>query len=295
MKIATILIVVLAGLVTPVISQGSGLTLETLHLIVSDGTKTLSPEQLKSLAGQAQAMLENILGFWSANPGIDRFGKIRVIFDKPRRDVYSSVFYWDTKGGKKTRVVGVFGTEGKPQMMAHKLTSAIFPQKDKLIRNMMGILTEVQVGNPLTFPMCGFDNDDWVLALLKSKLYIPIDQLGPDHESWGMKDEGEGRLKITDKAKQHKGYAESGSFGTYLFQTYGINKIKQFNKLSHEKDRPWKDVFQVGLKELEAHWINTLRVQEKTREENVSLLLKLLDRNPDTACMECQKLLTKKP
>lgn len=294
-RIAVVLSIVLAGLLMPVFSQASGVTFETTHLIVSDGTDKLSHEQLKQLADQAQAMLGNILGFWSADPGIDRFGKIRVIFDKPRRDVYSSVFYWDTKGGQRTRMVGVFGTVGKPQMMAHKLTSAVFPQKDKLIRNMMGILTEAQVGNPLTFPMCGFNSDDWVLALLKTKSYIPIDELGPDHESWGMKDEGKGRLRITDKAKQHKGYAETGSFGTYLFQTYGINKIKQFHRLSHEKDRPWQDVFRVGIKELEANWINALRVHEKTREGNVSILLKLLDSNPDTACPEAQKLSTKKP
>ena len=294
-RIAVVLSIVLTGLFMPVPSQAAGVTLETTHLIVSDGTDTLSLEQLRSLADQAQAMMGNILGFWSTDPGIDRLGKIRVIFDKPRRDVYSSVFYWDTKGGKRTRVVGVFGTDGKPQMMAHKLTSAVFPQKDKLIRNMMGILTEAQVGNPLTFPMCGFDSDDWVLVLLKTKSYIPINELGPDHESWGMKDEGKGKLRITDKAKQHKGYAETGSFGNFLFQTYGINKIKQLHRLSHEKDRPWQDVFRVGIKELEANWINALKVNEKTREGNASILLKLLESNPDTACPEAQKLSTKKP
>ena len=287
--------VLVVGLLIAGLSQASEATIETKQLIVSDATGKLSSDQLKGLADQAQAMFENILVFWSADSGIDRFGKIRVIFDVPRRDVYSSVFYWDTKGGKRTRVVGVFGTNGKPQMMAHKLTSAVFPQKDKLIRNMMGILTEVQVGNPLTFPMCGFGSDDWVLALLKTKSYIPINELGPDHESWGMKDEGKGKLRITDKAKQHKGYAETGSFGNFLFQTYGINKIKQLHRLSHEKDRPWQDVFQVGIKELEANWINALKVNEKTREGNVSVLLKLLEGNPDTACPEAQKLSTKKP
>ncbi len=294
-KCTVVLTIVLTGLFMPLFSQAAGVTFETAHLIVNDGTDILSPEQLKALAEQAQATLENILGFWSVDPGIDRFGKIRVIFERPRRDVYSSVFYWDTKGGKKTRVVGVFGTDEKPQMMAHKLTSAIFPQRDKLIRNMMGILTEEQVGNPLTFPMCGYSSDDWVLAILKAKSYIPIDELGPDHESWGMKDEGKGRLKITDKAKQHKGYAEAGSFGTYLFQTYGINKMKQFHRLSHEKDRPWQDVFRVGIKELEANWINALKAYEKTRQGNISLLLKLLDSHPDTACLEGQKLSAKKP
>ena len=227
-RIAIILLMFVAGLLTPALSQGSDTTLETSHLIVSDTTGNLSNEQLKRLADHAQETLNRILAFWSADPGIARFGKIRLVFDVPLRDVYSSVFYWDKKGDQRIRIVRVFGTSGEPQMIAHKLASAVFPQKDKLIRNIMGILTEVQVGNPLTFPMCGFGSDEWVLALLETKSYIPLNELGPDHESWGMMDAGGGRLSILDKAKQHKAYAETGSFGNYLFQTYGINKIKQF-------------------------------------------------------------------
>jgi hypothetical protein len=261
---------------------------------VSDTTGNLSNEQLKRLADHAQETMNRIIAFWSADSGIARFGKIRVVFDVPRRDIYGSVFYWDKKGDQSIRIVRVFGTDGAPQMMAHKLTSAVFPQKDKLIRNMMGILTEAQVGNPLTFPMCGFGSDEWVLALLKAKSYIPLNELGPDHESWGMKDEGGGKLSIHDKAKQHKAYAETGSFGSYLFQTYGINKIKRLQRLSQEKARPWQDVFGIGMQELEANWLETLRAHEKTREENVSIVLNLFERNPGTACAEAQKLVTGK-
>jgi len=294
LKIAIVLSIFVAGLLIPDLSQASDATLETSHLIVSDTTGKLSNEELKRLSNLAHEALNRILAFWSVDPGIGRFGKIRVVFDVPRRDVYSSVFYWDKKDGRPTRIVGVFGTDGLPQMMTHKLTSAIFPQKDKLIRNMMGILAEAQVGNPLTFPMCGFCSDEWVLALLKTKSYIPLNELGPDHESWGMKDEGGGKLSILDKAKQHNAYAEAGSFGNYLFQTYGINKIKQFHRLSQEKARPWHDVFGIGMQELEANWLNTLRANEKAREENVSIVLKLIERNPGTACAEAQELITRK-
>jgi len=275
-------------------AQASNAVIETRHLIVSDATGKLSNDQLKSLADQAQAMLERILAFWSADSGIDRFGKIRVVFDAPRRDVYSSVFYWEKENGERVRIVRVFSSEGSPQMMAHKLTSAVFPQNDKLIRNMMGILTEAQVGNPSTFPMCGFSSDDWVLALFKTKSYIPLNKLGPDHESWGMKDAGGGKLSILDKAKQHKAYAETGSFGNYLFQTYGIDKIKQFHRLSYEKERPSQDVFGINMQELEANWLQALRANEKTREKNVSIVLKLMERNPGTACAEAQQLVTSK-
>lgn len=290
----SIAIILMVMLLIPELLEASELTIETPQLIVSDATSKLSNEQLKRLADHAQEILSRALAFWSADPGIARFGKIRVVFDEPRRDVYSSVFYWEKKGGQRIRIVQVFGTDGSPQMIAHKLTSAVFPQKDKLIRNMMGILTEAQVGNPLTFPMCGFNSDEWVLALLKTKSYIPLNELGPDHESWGMKDAGGGRLSIHDKPKQHKAYAETGSFGNYLFQTYGINKMKQLHRLSHEKDRPWQDVFRIGLQEIEANWLKTLRGNKKIREENVSIVLKLFERNPGTACAEAQKLVTGK-
>jgi len=109
-----------------------------------------------------------------------------------------------------------------------------------------------------------------------------------------MKDAGGGRLSIHDKAKQHKAYAETGSFGNYLFQTYGINKINRFHRLSREKDRPWQDVFGIGMQELEANWLKTLRANEKTSEESVSILLKLFERNPVTACAETQRLVPRK-
>lgn len=294
-RVAIVLSMLMAVLSTPATSPGSGVTLETPQLMVSDATGKLSKEQLKPLTDHAEETLKKVLAFWSADPGIARYGKIRVIFDAPRRDLYSSVFYWGKKGEQRIRIVQVFGTDGTPQMLAHKLTSAVFPQKDKLIRNMMGILTETQVGNPLTFPMCGFSSDDWVWAFLKRKSYIPLSELGPDHESWGMKDAGGGKLSIHDKAKQHKAYAEAGSFANYLFSTYGINTIKQLHRLSHEKERPWEDVFRIGLQELEANWLKTLRANEKTREENASIVMELFERNPGTACAEAQKLVTKKP
>ncbi|HPS78470.1 MAG TPA: hypothetical protein PLS53_09975 [Thermoanaerobaculaceae bacterium] len=283
------------GLLTAGLARASGATIETRDLVVSDATGKLPNAQLKRLAEQAQAMMERILSFWSADPGTDRLGKIRVVFDVPRRDVYSCVFYWDKEGGKRVRVVQVFGTQGTPQMMAHKLTSAVFPQKDKLIRNIMGILSEANVGNPATFPMCGVSSDDWVLALLQKGSYIPLNELGPDHESWGMKDNGGGRLSILDKARQHTAYAEAGSFGAYLLQTHGVSRIKQLQRQSQDRNRPFQDVFGLGLQELEASWLTTLKAKGPAREESVSALVKLLERDPDTACVAVQKASVREP
>lgn len=285
-----VLSVVIAGIAMTGLSRVSGATIATRDLIVSDATGTLSSDQLRSSADGAQAQLERILALWAAESGTGRFGKIRVIFDAPRRDVYSSVFYWGDVDGQRVRTVQVFSSVGAPQMMSHKLASAVFPQRDKLIRNMMGILTETQVGNPLTFPMCGCSSDDWVLAILEARSYIPLNELGPDHESWGMKDAGGGKLSIFDKAKQHKAYAEAGSFAGYLFNTYGINKIKKLQRLSQDKDRPWEEVFGIGLQELEANWLTALRANGKASADNVAIVSRLFERDPGTACAEAQRI-----
>jgi hypothetical protein len=75
--------ILVAGLLIVELSQASNAIIETRHLIVSDASGKLSKNQLKSSADQAQDILERILAFWSADSGIDRFGKIRVVFDVP--------------------------------------------------------------------------------------------------------------------------------------------------------------------------------------------------------------------
>jgi hypothetical protein len=292
-----VVLILLAGLLIAGLSQASNAIIETQHLIVSDATGKLSNARLKSLADQAQAMFERILAFWSVDSGIGQFGKIRVIFDAPRRrDYYTSVVDLAYKeDGRRVRAVRVFGAERSPQEMAHKLTHAVFLHEDKLIRNMIGVSTEEQVGNPLSWPGCGFSSDDWVLAILKTKTFIPLNELGPDHESWGMKVAGDGFPSVFDRARQSRAYAEAGSFGSYLIRTYGINKIKQFYELSVRKERPWQDIFGIGMQELEANWLKTLQADEKTRDKNASTLSKLLEeRDPYTTCFEAQKLVTGK-
>ncbi len=285
----TRLLALAAGLLVPALSLASGRAVETAHLIVSDSTGKLSDVQLQRIAGQTQGTLDEVLAFWSATASVERLGKIRVVIDVPRRDVYSCVFYWERRGDQRVRTVRIYGADAAPQMLAHKLASAVFPQKDKLIRNLMGILTEAQVGNPLTFPMCGLGSDDWVLALLESNASIPLGELGPDHESWGMSDAGGGKLTIHDRPRQHKAYAEAGSFGTYLFENYGINKLKQLQRLSQEKDRPFREVFGLGLQEIEANWLEHLKTAGESTKSSVSTAAKLFEKNPATACSEAQQ------
>lgn len=284
------LMCLVATLAIPSLSLASTLEIQTPSLVVTDGGGSCTDEQLDQLARSAQATLEKVLSFWSADPGMDRFGKIRVVFDNPRKGTYSSVFYWTGQNGKRVRAVRVYGTREEPQMMAHKLTSAVFPQKDKLIRNMMGILSETRLGNPLTFPMCGFSCDEWTLALSNLGLYLPLEKLGPDHESWGMKDEGGGDLRVHDWSKQHRAYAEAGSFGHYLLETYGIDKMKRFHRLSLDQERPWKTTFGLSLDELEKNWLETLNSSPAVKPGNVSLLMDLFKRDPESARNAARKM-----
>jgi hypothetical protein len=48
------------------------------------------------------------------------------------------------------------------------------------------------------------------------------------------------------------------------------------------------------MQELEANWLKALRANEKTREEDVSIVSKLIARNPSTACAEAQQYVTSK-
>jgi len=159
--------------------------------------------------------------------------------------------------------------------MAHKITGAIFLQKDKLIRNVIGVLTEAEIGNPLAFPMCGLSSDDWVLALFETKSYIPLNELGPEHESWGMRQAGSGKVQIFDNGKFHSAYAEAGSFANYLFHTYGINKINSF--ISFPGSRSGRGgSFGRNMQELEETWLRALRANKDARLKNVALAAKLL-------------------
>ncbi|MDD4355624.1 MAG: hypothetical protein PHN98_00110 [Smithellaceae bacterium] len=286
-----ILMILFTGTFMAGFAQASDKTIETRYIIAKDGTGRLSDARLQELADQAQAAVESILKFWSADADVEKSGKIKVVFDEPRRKIYYvSVFHWDVHGFRRVRAVRVFGCEERPQEMVHKLTTAVFPHNDKMIRNIMGVTTEEQLGNRLTFPNCGFPCDDWVLVFLKTKSFIPLDQLGPDHESWGMQSSRDGFPSVLDRSRQSRAYAEAGSFGSYLIQTYGTDKMKKFYELSAKKDRPWQDAFGLTLEDLEKNWLKDLNASESKKTHDISKLSALFEENPNRACLRAQKL-----
>jgi len=264
-------------------------TFETERLVIRDITGDLPPKRFEKFVDKVDSTLTKILQFWSIDPRVKQFGKIIVEFDHPLPKTNSSILYLRKERGQRVRVVRIFGGDEYPHQLAHKLTNAVFLNPDKLIRNMIGEASEMRFGNSLSFPMCGFDKDCWVIALLQTGSYIPLTNIGTDHSDWGMEIHNN-VPKVRDRAKQHASYAEAGSFGEFLISTYGIKQIKQFNRLSRIKPRPWEEVFGISLKQLEAKWLEAVRLRSREKEKQISTLVKLLKNNPVTACFSAQDL-----
>lgn len=266
--------------------------IETPRLIVQDKTGALSQKKFEQLAQEADKMLLEILSIWSAYPRIKKLGKIRLKIEHPPiKNARGAIFGLLQEGGRQVRAVRVFGIDGQPQSIAHKLTHALFPNRDKLIRNMMGIYSERLIGNPDSFPMCGFSYDAWVQVLLQLNARVPLVTLGPDHADWGMEFRG-GKPVVLDQTRRHAAYAEAGSFGEYLIRTYGIEDMKKFNRLSLNKERPWDEAFGRSLHNLEAEWVRYLQSQYEANADEVSVLKPLWKAKPDTACEKARTLAT---
>jgi len=273
---------------------GTGATFENERLVIRHITGDIPSEKFEKLVSKVDLTLTKILRFWSNEPRIRQFGKIVVEFDSSDSKSNYSFFFFRRENGQRVRVVRVSGGDEHPHHLAHKLTSAVFPNPDKLIRNMMGEASEIRFGNPLSFPMCGFDNDCWVIALSQAGFYTPLAKIGPDHSDWGMEIQNNVVPKVKDRARQHACYAEAGSFGEFLITTYGIEKMKRFNLQSINKPRPWKDVFGIDLEQLEANWLEAVRLKSREKEQKISILVKLLKDNPSTACFSAQELIKEK-
>lgn len=272
----------------------AAMEIETKYLIIRETTGDLPQERFDKLASKVDSTMTEVLKFWSADPKIEELGKIVVEYNRPlQKDVTSSFFFYRKENNKLIRVVRVFGGNEYPHQLAHKLTTALFPNPDILIRNMMGEASEMRFGNPLSFPMCGFDKNEWIMALLQAGSYIPLAEIGPDQSDWG-KEIVANVPKAKDRVKQHTCYLEAGSFGEFLIDTYGPNKMKQFYRLSKNKPRPWKEVFGTTLEQLEAKWLENIKLKSHEKMENISKLVKLWRINPHMACFSAQDLAKEK-
>jgi len=272
-----------------VATHGKVATFETEKLVIRDTTGDLTPKRFEKFVEKVDSTLAKILQFWSVDPRVHPFGKIIVEYEHPFPKTNCSFLYLRKESDQRVRVVRVLGGAENPHQLAHKLTNAVFLNPDKLIRNLIGEASEMRFGNPLSFPMCGFDTDCWVLALLQTNSYIPLTTIGTDHSDWGMEIHNN-VPRVRDRARQHACYAEAGSFGEFLINTYGIKQIKQFNRLSKIRPRPWEEIFGISLEQLEARWLEALQVGSGEKEEQITTLVKLLKKNPVSACFSAQDL-----
>ena len=296
-----VMLLLLCGAGFPGVGLGAalGATLETEHLRVEDATGSLGPERLAALAALVEARLVAVAEFWGVAAQTQSLGKIRVLYDAPLRGQCTATFFQPGGGGQGqggqnqgglNRTVRVFGCDEAPLMLSHKLTSALMPQPDKLLRNMLGALSEDRTGAALSFPACGQDVDDWARAAARGGVLIPLAQLGPDHASWGMRDEGGGRLAAFDRPRQQRAYAEAASFARYLAATYGLDALLRLQRLSHTSGaRTWREALGADLDELEAGWLRSLRAGSTGREEHVGRLVRILNAGPGDPCERARK------
>lgn len=286
-----------AGLSGIGLGAAVGATLETEHLRVEDATGALDQEKLAGFGALVESRLAAVAEFWGVDPRTHSLGKIRVLYDAPLRGQCTATFFQSglrasgqSQGGQM-RTLRVFGCVEAPLMLSHKLTSALMPQPDKLLRNMWGALSEEHVGVARSFPACGQDVDDWVRAAARGGGLIPLSQLGPEHESWGMRDEGGGRLAPFDRQRQQRAYAEAASFARYLAGAYGLDALKRLQRLSHTSGaRPWREALGADLDELEAGWLRSLRAGSAGREERVGRLVRILTSGPGDPCERARRM-----
>lgn len=274
------------------LSAGTGVcaaNVETAHLIVDDFQGQLSVVKLESIAADAEAAFVKASAFWDVPER--KGGKIVLELHREHAGYSFAVFQIESTEEGKRSVVRLYGVEN-PKEMVHKLTHAIFPTEDKLIRNMIGIPTEARFGNPRSFPMCGYDVDSWTAAIRRSGSYIPLKELGEKHEAWGMTFKGK-TPTVSDRKRQHASYAEAGSFGTFLLDRYGVGKVKAFYRASKDQSRPWREVFGRDLVELEAEWLQSLETPGKVSEERVNFVEGLWTKNPKTACYRAEETANK--
>jgi hypothetical protein len=258
------------------------------RLIVRDPSGKIPTETYAKLVDKAQLTFREISTYWGGAQGPGQSEKIVVEFDPSATRTPYSFFFFRTENGTRVRVVRVSGGGVQPHQLAHKLTSALFPHPDKLIRNMMGEASERQFGNPLSFPVCGAEIDEWVMALIQSGSYIPLSKIGTSHADWGMADINNAPV-VKDRKKQHICYAEAGSFGQFLIDTFGRGKMKEFYRRTEANYRPWQEVFGFPLTELESQWLENVKRKTEGQQEIVAALTVYWGKNPTTACFEAQR------
>jgi len=258
-------------------------------LIIRDVSAQLSADSYDRLTQKIQSTYQAVQAFWAAGPAPGPSQPIIVELVRPLGNTPTTLFFVRTENGRRVKVVRVFGGGEAPHQLAHKLTSAVFPHRDKLIRNMMGELSERAFGNPQSFPACGANIDDWVMAMIRSGSYIPLGQIGFRHEDWGM-ELVNNAPSVKDRSKQNVCYAEAGSFGQFLADTFGKDKLLELYRRSEPPRRAWQEVFGYPLAELEARWLASLKQKAVGRERQIAALAATWRENPVSACARIQGL-----
>jgi hypothetical protein len=252
-------------------------------LQIYDLSDKMSGDMYGSLVAKTNMLFSQINAYWSPMGAATTADPIVVEFMRQTQNMPNSFFFFRNENGARIKVVRVIGGGAAPQQLAHKLTSALLPHGDKLIRNMMGEFSEHEFGNPLSFPQCGASVDEWVAALIQSGDYVSLAKIGTSHADWGMEVINNAPV-VTDRKKQHVRYAEAGSFGYFLIDSFGPKKMLEFYQRASLSHRPWQEVFGYPLMELEQRWLTSLKLKMATNQATVALIANHWQQDPVAAC-----------
>lgn len=252
-------------------------------LLIHDLSGKMPADMYGSLVTKANLLFSQINTYWSPVDTAAPTEPIVVEFVRQTQNMPNSFFFFRNENGARIKVVRVIGGGTAPHQLAHKLTSALLPHGDKLIRNMMGEFSEREFGNPLSFPQCGASVDEWVAALIQTGDYVSLAKIGTSHADWGMEVINNAPV-VTDRKKQHVRYAEAGSFGYFLIDSFGPRKMLEFYQRTSLAHRPWQEVFGYPLTELEQRWLASLKQKTAANTATITLIARHWQQDPRTAC-----------
>lgn len=227
-------------LLTPWAAKGEEFKGECYSFFFEPGE--FSKAQVEEFASGAQERCRNL----SSTLGLAPSAPIKV-FLKPGEGISSTVPY-------RNRAMDLYFAlpiKGIEAPLVHETTHILIDSPHPVLREGLATAMEQRLGTLRTHPTYGLCLEEWMAALSCSGRLVPLEEL--EHLDWSG---GSWETNLI-------AYNESGSFLAYLIRQYGLQEIVRILKWTQEKGRMnLERIFQAGLqaslKQLEAHWLETL-------------------------------------
>lgn len=260
---------------TPLFTRQGPPRHETPHFAIWTEPDALDPEELARVAELLEKAFNQASAFLDIEYDVVAKGKIPVLFRSPQGIVgfttpqMTIVFHKYRDALKSVPGIAMIGE------VTHIITGR---HEDYLIRHLEAVYLETKFVGNRAYPACGFTLHLQAAALLEDKRLVPIEEIPADLFQWGFKP---GVWEsIDDRKKAHRFYTESGSFGQYLLERYGVAAL---NRLRSRPDRAWSYGYGKSLEELQMEWLELLEGVRRQYPARVKQLAQIAQ-SPDP-CM----------